>query len=790
MEPLRPRTAPSPSPLRPPSTPEGRLDVDGPLRDRFNISPRAGSGLARRVRSAVAVAILMLACTTTAAQAVVRSVATAKNATDAERYAASQLRQLLYRGQLDVRDVELQQGTIYVGDCPYLRQHFGSYKDSLCADGYLACGDGRNLCLYGAGEKGTLYAVYAYLESIGYRLYTPSALVVPDVYGLKVPQTCIVSNPSFAYREVSYYYPNHSRLYADWHHLNTQADRHAEWGMFVHTFNRLLPPDRYFDDHPEWFSLNNGRRSRDGQLCLSNPRVLTALCQRLADTMATHPEARIWSVSPNDNYNVCQCADCRRMDSVFGGPSGTLLAFVNQVARRFPDKVIATLAYQYTRTAPTAGCVRPDSNVLVMLCPIEAGRELPIATSPLEASFRKDMADWDGLTDRLFLWDYVVQFRNFWTPFPNLHVLQPNLQFFHSHGVSHMFEQASGADNITSWMDIRCYMIAKLLWNVDMDMDSVMADFYQGYYGASGRYVKAIVDTMTAALVASGQRLDIYGYPVDGAEGYLSVGRMRQYDSLMALAWQNAPRHADAAFSAIDSALLYFQLALDYARNDLAVGRDIYGYYGLDSIPADISPLVERLEAFASAARMFSVPWMMEMGISPEKYVSTLSDNLQKRFGPNKARHSTVALRHAATAPYNGAALADGVCGIIDYRHDWLGFWGDTVDATLTLGASPIDITSVRADFYFFPLSWIFLPKHIECQLSSDGINWQTVGEANPTNPEVLATPSIYTYQTTLPTPQQARYVRLVATPLAEIPSWHRAAGQKPWLFTDEIIVR
>ena len=34
------------------------------------------------------------------------------------------------------------------------------------------------------------------------------------------------------------------------------------------------------------------------------------------------------------------------------------------------------------------------------------------------------------------------------------------------------------------------------------------------------------------------------------------------------------------------------------------------------------------------------------------------------------------------------------------------------------------------------------------------------------------------------------RYLRIVAEPLPEIPAWHRAAGQKAWIFTDEIIVK
>ena len=334
---------------------------------------------------------MMLWTVSASAQSKVHHVVVDKNATAVEHYAAEQLREFLYKGELNTDTMAQKEGTVYIGDTKYLRKHFATYVDSLRDDGYLICGDGRNLCLYGAGEKGTLYAVYAWLEKIGYRLYTPSSMAIPDIYGLKVPVCHEVSNPAFAYREVSYYYPNHSRLYADWHHLHTQADRNREWGMFVHTFQRLLPPGRYFNDHPEWFSLNNGRRSHDGQLCLSNPEVLEMVCERLSDTIESAPQKQIWSVSPNDNYNACECDNCKRMDSVYGGQSGTLLWFVNRVAQRFPDKTIATLAYQYTRKAPTSD-IRPEDNVLIMLCPIEAGHQAPIYQT--DPSFRKDMEDW------------------------------------------------------------------------------------------------------------------------------------------------------------------------------------------------------------------------------------------------------------------------------------------------------------------------------------------------------------------------------------------------------------
>ena len=712
----------------------------------------------------IVLCISLLLCAVAQGQRPVRIVS---DATPSASHAAAELRRFL---AMNGNDHHLA-GTIHVGDTPRLRQQYASQMRQLRDDGFLICGDGRDLCLYGVGEKGTLYAVYALLERLGYRLYTPDAMVVPDNTELIIPNTELIENPAFAYREQLYYYPNHSRLYADWHRLHTRADLHRQWGMFVHTFQHLIPASKYYDAHPEWFSMREGRRDRDGQLCLANPQVLEELCRRLADTMSRRPEATIWSVSNNDNYNACQCPECLRLDSLYGGPTGTLLTFINQVARRFPDKTISTLAYQYTRCAPREGSVKPDPNVNIMFCSIECGREASIADSPKEASFRRDMEDWNRLTDNIFLWDYVVQFRNFWNPFPNLHVLQPNLRYFRDHGVRMMFEQATGQDNLTSWMDIRCYMLSKLMWNPDIDMDSVMDDFFRGYYGPSAPFVRRIIDTMTAALVSSGKTLDIYGYPVDGADGYLSPQRMLRYDLAMQSAYAVAPD------SAIRDRLRYFELALDFATVELMSAGKLRG---------TPEHLTSRLRRMTTDLKRFKVPQMMEMGISPDEYEQQMLHFVEKQNSTIKIQK--LKFKNQPTAPYDKSSLIDGKAGIMDYRTDWVGFWGDTLKAYLTLGSAPVQVESVSVDFFFFPLSWIFLPQRVAIDVSDDGHQWRRVGEWHPENPEILATPDIKTFCAEVK--GTARYLRMVAEPLPEIPAWHRAAGQKAWIFTDEIIVK
>ena len=684
-------------------------------------------------------------------------------------------------------------------------------KDEIRDDGFILKSDGQLAIIYGVKDMAVYYGACRLLELKGYRMtHHQIPDVAPDIQpGLPVVDE--VNNPSFAYREIWYYTPHHSEDYADWHGLHRrirldednlyQWDYHASgplrWApnMYVHTFQKLIPPLKYFDSHPEWFSEIDGRRVRDGQLCLSNPEVLDTLCSHLAEWISLRPNAQIWSVSNNDNYNVCQCPRCRHMDSLYGGPSGTLIHFINQVARRFPDKTISTLAYQFTRHAPqpvNGHIEKPDSNVNIMFCSIECGRQEAIATAPAEASFRKDMEDWAALTDNIYVWDYVVQFRNMWDPFPNLHVLQPNLKYFHDHGVRLMFEQGTGPNNMTSWLELREYMLAKLLWNVNADPDSLLHDFCMHYYGLAAQPVEELYREMHRSLIASGGRLDIYGYPVDAAQGYLAPEQIAKYQALIAAAYDSLGRynsknrwyHVPYALltnEVVQDRIRYLELSIDYAILELTMA----GFLPLDST------FVPRADRFVADGKRLGLTILHEMGYRLHKYRADIENFLAKTTQSNLARHCPVALLHQPDSQYyaGGAqGLTDGHSGILDYRHSWLGFYGDTLDAVINLGRRQ-RLHEIRLDFFYFPLSWIFFPQTINYYVSKDGKHWHLVATLHPYDPKQLAVPKIKTFSTSRFS-RRARYVRVVAEPLPTIPTWHRATGNPAWLFTDEIIVR
>ena len=357
----------------------------------------------------------------------------------------------------------------------------GSALASLRPDGFAVATSAGNLYVAGGGGKGVIYGVVHLLEKyFGCRKFSPSAELFPRRDDLALGCLFEVDNPVNEVRIVNGEFALDAD-YLDWMRLHTASDLYGT-GYYVHTFQRLVPWQTYFASHPEYFALMNGKRIID-QPCLSRPEVFDIAVARLREEMAAQPEKTIWSVSQNDNSSYCQCPDCLKVIEEEGSPAGPILRFVNRVAALFPDKTISTLAYQYSRPAPRL--TRPAPNVEIMLCTIELNRSLPIADDPSSASFVRDIEDWSRICGRLYLWDYTVNFSHYVSPFPNLHVLQPNIRFFTDHGVRHHFQQTNTSPGHES-SELKAYLLARLLWDPDTDVDAVMDDFLEGYYGQPG----------------------------------------------------------------------------------------------------------------------------------------------------------------------------------------------------------------------------------------------------------------------------------------------------------------
>ncbi|MDL2297054.1 DUF4838 domain-containing protein, partial [Bacteroidales bacterium OttesenSCG-928-E04] len=609
---------------------------------------------------------------------------------------------------------------------------------------------------------------------------------VPHHETVKLPATQTVSNPVFQYRETLFPIPIKSQKYADWHKLHNRSDIRREWGLFVHTYQTLIPAETYFAQHPEWFSEINGKRIKDGQLCLTNEEMRNELIQNLAKLMDEKPDAIYWSVSDNDNYNHCDCEACRKLDEQYGAASGSLLWFVNQVAAAFPEKIISTLGYQFSRKPPKN--IKPAENVNIMLCSIECNRALPLAEDPNEEGFRKDVEGWTALTSNIFLWDYVVQFRNYFDPFPNLHVLQSNLKYFADQGIEMMFEQGSNMD-ISEFHELRTYLIAKLMWDPYQDPDAIIDDFLKGYYGDAAPFIRQYIDKMKDALLATSKKLNIYGYPIDAVESYLTPSLIKEYTKLFdqaEAAVSDNTRYADR--------VAFARMPLEFAILDLStfeIDNDLSFFKADGNQKIARQDMLDKLDLFCNNCEKFDVKALAEWNVTPPaQFKENILNMIKKGAIKNLASEKNVELLTTCSPKYNSkgaAALTDGLFGFLDYRYHWLGFEGEDMEAIVDLGEVK-EINYMSVNFLEVPLSWIFYPVRTTFYCSTDKISWKKVGELSNPSTENLPHYAIRNDEVNF-SPVAARYVKVVANSMKTCPEWHRGYGLPCWIFADEIVV-
>lgn len=646
--------------------------------------------------------------------------------------------------------------------------------NNIKEDGFALTTD-RNILHIKGADKGAIYGVITLLERYaGCNYWSEHEYTAPASASLSFPDINIAENPAFRYRQSQNYALATDPEYRKWMRLEEPADEFAS-SLWVHTFDRLLPSAIYGKEHPEYYAYFNGKRhpGKASQWCLTNPEVLETVSHRIDSIFKANPDKNMISVSQNDgNRTNCTCLQCAEIDSIEGGPSGSLIYFLNKLAERMPDKQFSTLAYLYTMHPPKH--IKPRENVNIMLCDIDCYREVPLTDNVTGRDFMKALTGWAQKSNNIFVWDYGINFDGYLTPFPNFHILAPNIRTFRDNNVSMHFSQIASSRG-GDFAEMRTWIVSKLMWNPDADADSLMNTFLNGYYGKAAPMLKEYHSSMLKALKDSGQGLWIYDSPVTHKHGMLNADIMKHYNNLF-----NAAEQAVASDSILLARVQRSRLPLIYSELEIMRTEP-------DKDTARIIELLDKLEYFSTK---FNVKAINERTNSPHEYAELYRSRYMPASTSNIASHAKVTIEPALVAPYNilGAeSLTDGVYGGATFKDSWIGWEGQDATITADLGTEK-EFTSISADFLHQLGQWILLPKSVTFSVSNDGIDYSSLARHDipeDSDPKV----KFLTVSHTSTTPVKARYIKIEVEGTKECPHWHYGVGNKCWFFMDEITV-
>lgn len=666
------------------------------------------------------------------------------------------------------------------GEKPVISMGMTSFKSEILAnDSFLITNAGPNIILAGDGDRSILFAAYHFIEKfLMCKKWAPNEPSdCPKIRNLNISLPLNISeSPSFHYREV-YSAAELDQEYMDWYKLHRLDDF---WGLWGHSFSVLVPAEK-FKTHPEYFAFSKGRR-RPLQLCLSNPKVLELTILKLEELFKDDPDKKFWSISPNDNSSHCECELCSAVNRVEGGPQGTLIKFVNKIAAHYPKRTFTTLAYGATARAPLQ--TQPLPNVNVLLSNIEIFRNNSVASEKSAAGFRNNLEGWLGKTPNVFVWDYYTQFTNYLAPFPDVLNAGANVDFYKKNKVKGVFAQM-GCYSYVDHAELKTYILARKLWNDQLNEDQLLDEFLNGYYGKASPFVKEYIQKLKSNLNESGRNLDIYGNPVSEHNSYLTPEQLKEYNHLMIQAEKSA------ATKSIRARIRKLRLSLDFTMLQQAkfYGKEAHGIYtknqsGKWFVAAGFK---NKVRIFVKNLKAAGIKELSESGQTPEAYADEWADILTKDLPANLATGASFSFEKPWIADYpakGSQTLTDGMYGMSDLSVNWLLF-DESNTITLQLHEE-IFVSTISPTFLEDQRHWIFMPASIAVAVSTDGLQYQ---ELPVSKYNTFESSRVSTHPVIFSAKKKVRFVKLSFQPLETLPAWRSHPTKKPLVAIDEIWV-
>ena len=436
---------------------------------------------------------------------------------------------------------------IWLGDTAFARKQ-GFESSKLAPEEWVIRDFGKELVIVGGRRHAVQLGVYDLLETqFGCRWYAWDTTVIPKNPNLSLNGINIRKQPSFDSREIFDDYLQARALKPELlekmraYHKRIGASgsfgfrkywpRYSERYYACHNFYYFVNPKKYFKEHPEYFSMNReGKRvhgtigpdMQGGNFCLTHPEVRNIAAAKMLETIEldrkTLPPRRwpdIYNMTPMDvDMDLCLCPTCAALEKK-EGKMGLLLDFINDIARRvyrkYPDVLIETFSYVSFCEPPAS--IRPEKNVMVQWCNLYGYNDCyrPI-THPINAGQKAQFDRWVKTGAKLAIWAYWNMADYCFNP-PRVETMvdaiAPELRYYHKNGVIKFFTQMQllEGDNMPNFYPLQDYLGLKLMRDLSLDENKLIADFMKAYFGPAEKPMSSFLNRLRKAVAAVPERM-------------------------------------------------------------------------------------------------------------------------------------------------------------------------------------------------------------------------------------------------------------------------------------------
>ena len=411
-------------------------------------------------------------------------------------------------------------------------------------DGYRLEIKPEGIYIVGKTDDATRNGIYDFLETHLECMYvSPENTYVPIFPTVKLALEEKTVNPTITWRKVYQYESVQNGWYERLKMNGTivkegenSIELYNEWGTWCHSSFEFVPPEKYFDEHPEYYAKFLGKRRYQfnvlgrtfpTHLCYTNEEVYQIAEAELVKRIEANPEVKFWDFSIMDTYfATCRCKECKKFNKEAGSEMGTLLAFLNRLADAirddYPDVYLSTLAYQRVKNPPKNMKCAP--NLCINVCAFPGTQSYPYSTEggiKTSREFAERVVEWGKICDNILVWDYVVNFTHLKLPFPNFEFQKENLEFYLENNIRFVFHQGS-REPMDENAEMRTYLLSRQLWDKDVNLLALAKKYVAVVYGDAAGLVEEYMDLQNGAMIKSGVDLSLYDNPKKHKNGYLA----------------------------------------------------------------------------------------------------------------------------------------------------------------------------------------------------------------------------------------------------------------------------
>lgn len=265
----------------------------------------------------------------------------------------------------------------------------------------------------------------------------------------------------------------------------------------------IVPLEEYQDIRSDWFS---GDRT---QLCYTAhgkedeyEAMVEVAVENVKEIIDKNPKHSVMALTQMDVQTWCECDTCQGLEDEYGTNAASQIFFVNDVTEKVEkwlneerdgrEMQFMFFAYHKSEGAPAQknengeweaiNGIKVNDNVSVWIAPIYENYTISVNHSD-SLNIRTMLESWHAVANSYAIWAYNVYFDNYLIPYDSYGALQDMVRYFVSHNTFYLWAQGNwNSHQNTGYDDLKAYLFSKLMWNCNLDVNTLIADYFDKVY--------------------------------------------------------------------------------------------------------------------------------------------------------------------------------------------------------------------------------------------------------------------------------------------------------------------